>query len=333
MNHEPVDRVPTFEYAIDPQVVNGICPGGTYADVADALELDAVTAWFSEAYTPLAEKRRPGEVFVDEWGVKREHTGEMSSFPLEENAPIAALADLRNYVPPDPLRADRFQVLQDYLRRFRGDRMVSFAISDPFDLGKNLMGTTEYLMAFYENPPLVEALYDLATEWVIAAASKAIDLGADLIICAGDLGFKNGTWVHPGIMERIHLPRLKRFVDAVHRRRAYFFYHSHGNIESIFELMIATGTDVIHPIDPEAGMDLAAIKKAYGARVALAGNISTDLLSRGTAADIDEAVRQAMAAAKGGSGYILTAASSLHSAVNPANYTRMIEACRRYGQY
>ncbi len=33
--------------------------------------------------------------------------------------PIGSLRDLKDYVPPDPLRADRFSVLEEYLCRFR----------------------------------------------------------------------------------------------------------------------------------------------------------------------------------------------------------------------
>jgi uroporphyrinogen decarboxylase len=76
------------------------------------------------------------------------------------------------------------------------------------------------------------------------------------------------------------------------------------------------------------------MKEKYGHRIALAGNIDcTELLTRGTKADVVEAVKETIAKAGVGGGYILASSNSIHPGVNPDNYKAMVEAAREYGQY
>ena len=335
LNHETPDRVPTFEYAIDPKVVNGICPGGEYADVVEALELDAITAWeaFGGGYAKGLPSRKPGEIFQDEWGVRREWSGEMSGFPLEDEVVIESETDLANYTPPDPLAEHRFAILREYIERFKGDKLVSFNIGDMFGITSKIMGFTNFLLASIERVDLLKAVFEMATEWVIEVARKAIDIGADMIIDNADVAFKTGPFLSPRVMEEIHVPCLKRVTDAVKSRRAYMFNHTHGNIWNLLEMLIDTGIDVIHPLAPEGLMNISTVKSIFGTRVVVAGNISTDLLSRASTDEVAKVTRETIENTKGSSGYILMASSSIFSGVKPENYRTMVETCRLVGRY
>jgi len=44
-------------------------------------------------------------------------------------------------------------------------------------------------------------------------------------------------------------------------------------------------------------------------------------------------LRQAIADAAPGGGYILTSSNSIHSSCNPRNFVAMIRACHEFGQY
>ena len=335
LNHEIPDKVPTFEYAIDPKVVEGICPGGEYADVVEALDLDAITAWEPSGggYAKGLPDRKAGDVFKDEWGIKKEWSSEMSAYPLEDEVVIESESDLKNYSPPDPLAEHRFAILREYIERFKGDKLVSFNIGDMYGITSQLMGFTNFLIACTERVGLVKAVFEMATEWVIEVARKAVDLGADMIIDNADVAFKNGPFIDPKLMKEIHVPCLKRVVDAVKSRRAYIFNHTHGNIWLLLEMLIGTGIDVIHPLAPEGTMDISTVKKIFGSRVAVTGNISTDLLSRGSTEEVASVTRETVENTKAGSGFILMASSSIHSAVKPENYRTMVETCRACGRY
>lgn len=335
LQRETPDRVPTFEYAIDKKVVDHFCPGGEYADVVEALELDGITAWEPSmgGYAKGLPDRSAGDLFVDEWGVRREVTVEMSAFPMEEDAPIRSSADLSNYSPPDPDLPDRYTTLTEYVQRFKGQKLISYCIVDMFETTKCLLGFQHFLISSTQDTELVDRTYAMVTDWIIEVARNAADLGADMIIVNGDLGFKTGTFLHPRSLHAIHIPRLRTVTEAIKDRRAYMFYHSHGNIWRVLDQIVGTGVDVVHPLAPEDQMDISIVKKIFGHRVAVAGNISTDLLSRATEEEVERVTRKTIEETAPEGGYILMAGSSIHSGVKPENYKKMVDTTHRYGRY
>ena len=126
------------------------------------------------------------------------------------------------------------------------------------------------------------------------------------------------------------MPCLKRIADAVKQRRAYIFNHTHGNIWSLLDMLVDTGIDVIHPLAPEGTMNIGIVKRIFGSKIVVAGNISTDLLSRGSRAEVERVTRETIDQTGAGGGYILMASSSIHSAVRAENYVAMVETCQTY---
>jgi len=123
-------------------------------------------------------------------------------------------------------------------------------------------------------------------------------------------------------------------VDLAKAKGVLFIKHTDGNLWPIMDLMVDTGIEGLDPIEPIAGMDIGEVKRRYGDRIALAGNVDCgELLSRGTPEEVVEAVKETIAKAAVGGGHILASSNSIHPAVNPQNYRAMVEAGKRYGQY
>jgi len=57
------------------------------------------------------------------------------------------------------------------------------------------------------------------------------------------------------------------------------------------------------------------------------------LLPMGTKEEVEEAVKETIAKAAPGGGYIMASSNSIHPGVKPENYRTMIETTRRYGRY
>jgi uroporphyrinogen decarboxylase len=123
-------------------------------------------------------------------------------------------------------------------------------------------------------------------------------------------------------------------VDAVKSRGVPFIKHCDGYTWPILEQMVSTGVDCINPMEPAAGMDIGEVKKAFGDRVALMGNIDcSHLLSFGTPEEVREAVKECIRAASPGGGHILSSSNIIHDGVAPENFTAMLEAAREFGRY
>ena len=138
----------------------------------------------------------------------------------------------------------------------------------------------------------------------------------------------------PEVFKKFILPRFTRIVDAIHEEGAFCIKHTDGNIYALLDMIVDAGVDAINPIEPAAGMDIRLVKERYGNKVCIIGNIDCgELLSHGTVEEVEQAVRDCIAAASPGGGHIITSSNSIHSSVNPENYLAMVRAVHKYGQY
>jgi uroporphyrinogen decarboxylase len=138
----------------------------------------------------------------------------------------------------------------------------------------------------------------------------------------------------PATFRQFIFPRLQTMIDMIHDEGALCIKHSDGNLYSLLDMIVAASPDGINPIEPVAGMELKRVKALVGDRVCLAGNIDcARLLPYGTEEDVHETVRQAIADAGEGGGYIVMSSNSIHSSCNPRNFVAMVKACKKYGRY
>jgi uroporphyrinogen decarboxylase len=100
------------------------------------------------------------------------------------------------------------------------------------------------------------------------------------------------------------------------------------------ELILGTGMDALHPIDPIAGLDIGVVKEKYGDRICLIGNIDCGpLLMWGRKEEVRQAVKETIRKAGRGGGLIAASSHSIQSKVKPENYIEMVKAIREYGRY
>jgi uroporphyrinogen decarboxylase len=97
-----------------------------------------------------------------------------------------------------------------------------------------------------------------------------------------------------------------------------------------------TELDCINPLEvpPMGDCDLAEIKREYGDRLALMGNLhTTEVMLRGTPDQVMDASRQAVAAAGEGGGFILSTGDQCGRDTPDENLRAMVTAAQQYGRY
>ncbi len=80
-------------------------------------------------------------------------------------------------------------------------------------------------------------------------------------------------------------------------------------------------------------MDIRQMKRDYGDRLCLLGNVDLNILGLGTPEDVDREVRELIRDVGPGGGYIVTSGNSLASYLEPANVVALSEAVLKYGAY
>ncbi len=123
---------------------------------------------------------------------------------------------------------------------------------------------------------------------------------------------------------------MKIVSDAIKKP---WIYHSDGNLFPILPELLTLGMDGIHPIQP-AAIDMARMKKEYGDRVCIVGNIDLDYtLTRACREEVIEEVKQWIEEAGPGGGYMVSSANSLTGYCKLENVLAIGEAVERYGSY
>jgi uroporphyrinogen decarboxylase len=326
---EQPDRVPLVEFIIDPAVYRAILPSATcQADFEDHFDFDAVGtgAKFSRFH------ENADGTYLDEWGVLYKPSKEIVAHPLR--GPIQNMADLEAWEGPDPDSGHLYEKLDRLVARFKGKRAVMFHHRAAFMWAAYLNNIDNLLLNFLAEPDFAHALLDRVCDVNLRIIRTAIRRGADVIVLGDDYADNSGPLMSPEILREFILPRLSGVIRAIHEEGALVIKHTDGNIWKIIDMLVESGADGLNPIEPSAGMDIGKVKRRYGNRICLVGNIDCGhLLSRGTPDDVRKAVKACIAAAAPGGGFILSSSNSIHSSVKPENYLAMIEAAREFGEY
>jgi len=326
---EQPDRVPVVEFVIDDKVARGAVPVcRDVADCMDRLDMDGVGC--GARFEKVSEN--PDGSYVDEWGVTYVANTEVVAHPIR--GPISTLADAKAYTPPTPDATHRLGPLPDLVSRYKGRRAICFHHRAAFMWSAYLMGIDSMLMNFLADPETVEVTMDKVLECNIGIVRRAIRTGAEVIILGDDYASNLGPMMSPAVFGHFILPRLKKMIDMIHDEGAFCVKHTDGNIYSIMDMIVSAGPDALNPIEPLAGMELKKVKQLVGEKVCLMGNIDCgQLLPHGTAEEVRQAVRQAIADAGPGGGYIVSSSNSFHSSCHPGNLVAMVEAVKEFGRY
>lgn len=119
--------------------------------------------------------------------------------------------------------------------------------------------------------------------------------------------------------------------QAVKEIKAYknvpVFLHSDGNVNAVLEKVTEAGFDGIQSLQPSAGMDIGEVKKRYGNRLCLWGNIDLDyIMCRASPDEVRASVKETIKKAGADGGYILSTCNTLISSIPQENIYAMIEA-------
>jgi len=233
--------------------------------------------------------------------------------------------------------AERARALREETDYFVVMRMV--ASHGPFQTATDLRGTAAFLMDMVRNPGFAQALLDRVTtslEGLIRLAMQAGGRWFDMIELPGDDYAGNlNPLISPAMFRRFIQPCLQRLVNAVREfdTGAKIMLHSDGAIATLMPDILATGVDVIHPLEPLPATDLPAVKAQYGGQVTFLGGIDISHAMPGTREDVIAEARLRIRQLAQGGGYILAPSNHLQADVPAENVLALFEAADRLGQY
>lgn len=181
-----------------------------------------------------------------------------------------------------------------------------------------------FSMALFDKQADLHAQAKQRCRAALDVIDRLIDAGADFVYLANDIAFNAGPFLSPRHIGEFVTPYLTRQVQHIKNRGALAFIHTDGMIMPILDQLVNTGADVLQSIDPMAGMDIAAVKRFCGGRMALMGNVQCNLLQEGP----DEAIRKSalycLEHASAGGGYIYSSSNTIFPGMPLKNYEYML---------
>ena len=197
-----------------------------------------------------------------------------------------------------------------------------------------LMGLENFAISLADRPDFVKAVIDRLAKSQLAVLDILLQydlVGA--IWMPDDLCYNSGPMVSPTVYRQHIYPWYAQMIERCHRANIPVGLHSDGDLKQVLPDLVECGFDGIHPFEPPMN-DIVAVKKTWGHRVAVAGNVDLKTtLSGGTPAAVEEEVRKKAAALAPGGGWLLGSSNSIPDFVPLENYRALISASLKYGDY
>jgi uroporphyrinogen decarboxylase len=148
-------------------------------------------------------------------------------------------------------------------------------------------------------------------------------------------GYSGVPIFSPALFRRWDQPILAAVTAVCREYDVPLHVHLHGHTMVLMDDLIDAGVSLVCPLlPPPQGdvSDLASVKRRFGDRIALKGNVDPfTVLLHGTPADVDQAVAQCVRDAAAGGGFILGTADSTLIGTPFENIRAFVDAGWKYG--
>jgi uroporphyrinogen decarboxylase len=345
MNFESVDRLPLMEIeGYEQPTIERWRSEGLPADQSpdQALEMDGIT-WLPVGFAPVPEfEQRVVEendeyvIEINAMGIttKRVKGRQQHTYEGYVDFPVKNLHDWREYAKrldgKTPERygsqwgPDLWQSLNDC------DRPVGLLIHPfCFRMGLFTMGLENFLVAFYEQPDLLHAMFDhCATMALDVIKEVSAHVTIDYACIAEDMAFRSGPHISPEMYREFWWPHQPPVMDALKAAGVdVIAMWSSGDLRPILPTLIEAGFNTTWPVEDFVGMNVAELRKEYGNSMRFVGNIPIRAVADGKDA-IDRQIEEKVVPLMAEGGYIPTIDDQTPPEVSWENYCYYINRLR-----
>ncbi|MDH7489324.1 MAG: uroporphyrinogen decarboxylase family protein [Anaerolineae bacterium] len=197
-----------------------------------------------------------------------------------------------------------------------------------------IMGLENFSLQLADDPEFVKGVIDRLGRLQMAVLDILLQYGCvGAIWMPDDLCYNAGPLVSPKVYRRLVYPWYQAIIRRCHQANLPVGFHSDGDLTRVLADLVECGFDSIHPFEPPMN-DIVAVKREWGHRISVAGNIDLKAtLCAGTPADVEAEVRQKAAALAPGGGWLIGSSNSIPDFVPFENYLALLECSLKFGRY
>lgn len=319
INHQEADKVPIDSW-MAPEVAEElvkILEVNTEDDsfaLAKRLGNDVLyrAVGFCEGFgTVYDDTKKIGDnLFKDDFGIKwsRKFQQHGSYCEMVEH-PLSDIKSWDSFKWPDPLKASKKGLEEN--KQLIAKNGIEYGIIGAvactmLEGAWYLRGLENFLMDLIERPEFVEELLNRTMEHSLTLSRELLKMGVDIIWWGDDFSMDAGPLLSPTLFKKMLVPRYAHMVAEAKKidKNVKIAFHSDGKIEWALDGLLDAGIDIINPLQPDVN-DVAAVKKRYGKKLTVWGNVDTRrVMSYGSVSDVINEVKHVIETLSPGGGHI-----------------------------
>lgn len=217
------------------------------------------------------------------------------------------------------------------LERKSGDLTRDYGLAGPPRLDEMFSAVGLEAFSYYmaDCPDAIRRQVEFRFEKLLRALEHvSVPQSAPVISEACDMAFKTGLIFPPSFLREVFIPGYAKISAKAHELGKKMLFHSDGNLSEILDDLVDAGIDLLHPVEPLAGMDPGEIHRRYP-HLILCGTIDvSQLLPYGTPDQISDQVTRNIEETEGN--IMIGSSTEINNEVPLRNYLALHETVLNY---
>lgn len=238
------------------------------------------------------------------------------------------------FLHPNPNSREEIFRLIDIIREKTGDKYFLMLHGDATYSIPSGNEMVEFSYRMVDDPEGMKSTADNHVNSALEdAAAYAKHGGLDGFALCSDYCLNTGPFMSPTQFGEFVTPYLAKLIKGYRDMGFYSIKHTDGNIMPILDQLVEANPHALHSIDPQAGVDIAEVKRLYGDRICLIGNVNCGKLDTGTDEEVIASAKYALEHGMPGGGYIFSTSNCIYTGMRLARYEMMLNVWREFGNY
>lgn len=196
-------------------------------------------------------------------------------------------------------------------------------------------GFEQMVMDFVYEIELMEEIHEFWLNWALANVRAMIEAKADVIMLGGSSASLSVS--SPMLFRQFELPFIQQAAKICRDAGIVSHLHICGRSAELIKI-VAEESDLasMEPMEepPSGNVDLKEIKRRYGKKMCLKGNINTtNFMLTATPQQVEEKCKRLIDNAGADGGFILSTGDQCGRDTPDSNIFKMVEVAKTYGKY
>jgi len=205
---------------------------------------------------------------------------------------------------------------------------------------RGIRDITEWYISTVMRQDYLHGVFRIQTEVAIENLKRVFarvgNIPDVIFVCGTDFGTQNSQFCSVDTYRELYHPYYAQINGWIHDNTTWkTFKHSCGAVEPFMPEFIASGFDIVNPVQlSAAGMDAKQLKANYGDRLTFWGGVTDTqkTLPFGTPEEVRSEVQQRLEILSTNGGYVFNAIHNVQAATPVANVVAMIEAVKAFNE-